>query len=115
MQLFEIPPTVCAECLEPDSTGPNGEPEPLCACNGCGLSLHTTCANNGSGGKHTTNVPLSMLVAKGSKWFCEECKTCAACDAKEKGPCLGCGNCEKSYHFSCLNPVPEKKPKCPWR
>lgn len=97
------------ECFECNGTA--NSRDPLHPCNGCGKLLHMTCANSITG----KNVPLTILVAKGSKWFCENCKQCEACNATEKGPCLGCGECQKNYHFGCLNPVPEKKPKCPWR
>lgn len=76
------------------------------------MSLHTTCANIAA----KTSIQLTTLVAKGSKWFCIKCKTCEGCNTTEKGPCLlGCCGCKKNYHFECLDPVPNKKTKCPWR
>ncbi|KAJ6646741.1 Histone acetyltransferase KAT6A [Pseudolycoriella hygida] len=105
----------CAECLGTALKGPLGNPEPLSSCNGCGMSLHSTCANNAA--KTSDAVPLTTLVKKGSKWFCEQCKsTCESCQRNDAGVCvLGCCTCEKNFHLSCLDPVPEKKPKCPWR
>lgn len=74
--------------------------------------MHTTCANIGA----KTTIQLTTLVAKGSKWFCVKCKTCEGCNTTEKGQCLlGCLDCNKNYHFECLDPVPNKKTKCPWR
>ncbi len=105
----------CAECLGTALKGPLGNPEPLSSCTGCGMSLHSTCANNAA--KTDDVVPLATLVKKGSKWFCDQCKsTCESCQRTDVGVCvLGCCACEKNYHLSCLDPVPEKKPKCPWR
>lgn len=112
---FQTPPSdaVCSECSGTNVNGPNGTPEPLSSCDGCGMSLHTTCANIAA----KTSIQLTTLVAKGSKWFCVKCKTCEGCNTTEKGgPCLlGCCECNKNYHFECLDPVPNKKTKCPWR
>lgn len=79
------------------------------------MSLHSTCASKSA--KITVPIPLLNLVKKGSKWYCEECQSlCNQCNGKDRGPCLlGCCGCEKHYHLNCLDPVPEKKPKCPWR
>lgn len=103
----------CAECSGNEIKGPKGQPEPLSSCDGCGMTLHSTCANNF--GKNLTNIPLTLLVAKGSKWYCEDCKSCESCNSSDLGPHLDCCSCHKNYHFSCLDPVPDKKPKCPWR
>lgn len=107
---------MCAECLGTDTKGPKG-PEPLSSCNGCGMSLHSTCANNAAKNLPHT-IELLKLVTKGNKWFCEECKTCDSCynSTVDKGNCLlDCCTCHKNFHFACLNPVPDKKIKCPWR
>lgn len=102
------------ECLGTETKGPTGMPEPLSSCSGCGMSLHDKCANNG-----TTSVPLVALCWKGSKWFCEECRSCDACSTQnEKGPCvLRCNDCIKMFHFSCMNPevTDAKKVKTSWR
>lgn len=106
---------VCAECLGTESKGPRGVPESLSSCDDCGRSLHSTCANTNSKGSH--RIELSALVARGSKWYCDECSSCDSCKSNaDKGPCLlGCCTCHKNFHFGCLDPVPEKKAKCPWR
>lgn len=86
------------------------------------MSLHSTCANKSA----NTTIPLTLLVKKGSKWFCDECKpVCNGCHHENKdntehhgvgGICLlGCCTCDKNFHLNCLNPVPDKKPKSPWR
>lgn len=115
LQLNNSSTTICAECFNNASKGPNGRPEPLTACEGCGVSLHSSCASLSA--NTTETVPLALLVKKGSKWFCEECRSvCESCHASARGTCLlGCCGCEKNYHLSCLDPVPDKKPKCPWR
>ncbi|XP_059621865.1 histone acetyltransferase KAT6A-like isoform X2 [Phlebotomus argentipes] len=108
---------VCAECLGTELKGPRGVPEILSSCGACGMAMHTTCANMTSR-KGAPHVELSALVAKGSAWYCEECRSCEGCNSStaENGPCLlGCFACHKNYHFSCLDPVPVKKIKCPWR
>jgi histone acetyltransferase MYST4 len=50
-----------------------GEAEDLKQCRGgCGVSLHPSClAMKGSG-------PLTALLARGSRWFCQDCRTCSA-------------------------------------
>jgi len=50
-----------------------GEAEALKQCRGgCGVSLHPSClAVKGSG-------PLTTLLARGSRWFCQDCRTCSA-------------------------------------
>lgn len=107
--------TVCVECLGTDTRGPTGGPEPLSSCNGCGMSLHNKCAS----GESELVPPLSVLVTRGNKWFCEECRSCDACSTQnERGPCvLSCGNCSKAFHFSCMDPGLSdlKKVKTIWR
>lgn len=108
------PNAVCAECLGNSLKNPKGLPEPLSSCTGCGKSVHTSCANTAS--KTSQNVQLINLVAKGSKWYCDDCKSCDACSKKQAGFCLmDCCGCHKNFHLTCLDPVPEKKVKCPWR
>lgn len=109
--------TICIECRGNATKGPSGNAEVLSSCSGCGLSLHSTCASK-LANILTTPVPLSILVKKGSKWLCKECQsTCSACkNNNNKGTCLlMCCTCDKNYHLCCLDPVPVKKPKCPWR
>uniref|UniRef100_A0A8D8H269 histone acetyltransferase n=1 Tax=Culex pipiens TaxID=7175 RepID=A0A8D8H269_CULPI len=107
--------TVCVECLGTDTKGPAGGPEPLSSCNGCGMSLHNKCAS----GDSELVPPLSVLVTRGNKWFCEECRSCDACATQnERGLCvLSCGNCSKAFHFSCMDPGLSdlKKVKTIWR
>lgn len=110
--------STCMECRGTASNGPSGAAEVLSSCSGCGRSLHTTCANK-LANVLTQPVPLSILVKKGSKWMCRECQsTCGACKNtnSNRGACLlMCCTCDKNYHLCCLDPVPVKKPKCPWR
>lgn len=107
---------ICAHCSGNSKSNQNGIPEPLSCCYQCGMALHTTCANITGKCKTPSQVLLYMLITKGSKWYCEKCRTCDTCDDTQKGPCLLCCNsCGKNFHLTCLNPVPDKKPKCPWR
>lgn len=107
---------VCAECLGTEMKGPRGMAEAMTSCETCGRSLHQTCANLMY--KGSRRVELTQYSLHGSKWYCDECRICDSCNKStaEKGPCLlSCCTCHKSFHFGCLNPVPEKKVKCPWR
>lgn len=93
---------------------PKGLPEPLSSCTGCGKSVHTSCANTAS--KTSQQIQLINLVANGSKWYCDDCKSCDGCSKKQAGFCLmDCCGCHKNFHLACLDPVPEKKVKCAWR
>uniref|UniRef100_T1GTJ0 PHD-type domain-containing protein n=1 Tax=Megaselia scalaris TaxID=36166 RepID=T1GTJ0_MEGSC len=77
-----------------------------------------TCANIAGKCKSQSQVLLYMLVTKGSRWYCTNCQECDACDddPADKGPCvLGCHTCHKVFHLNCLNPMPDKKLKNPWR
>ncbi|KAL5287844.1 KAT6B family protein [Megaselia abdita] len=108
----------CAQCSGSDERNQNGIPEPLSSCDKCGMSLHTTCANIAGKCKSQSQVLLYMLVTKGSRWYCTNCQECDACDddPADKGPCvLGCHTCHKVFHLNCLNPMPDKKLKNPWR
>lgn len=105
---------MCTECSGTDAKGPKGTPEPLSSCSGCSKSIHSTCANVTC--NTDTTIELTTLVAKGTKWYCEDCKSCDGCsDTKTGGLCLGCCGCHKNFHLTCLDPVPEKKVKRPWR
>lgn len=106
---------ICIECRGTSQSNLAGIPELLSSCNGCGISLHTTCANKLA--NIAMPVPLAHLVKKGSRWLCNECHpACGSCKNTNKGTCLlMCSTCDKNFHLSCLDPVPEKKPKCPWR
>lgn len=118
--LFQTSKTsICEECRGTATKGPTGTAELLSSCCGCGLSLHSSCASK-LANLASNIVPLSILVKKGSKWLCKECQsTCNACKpthSNSKGICLlMCCTCDKSYHLCCLDPVPMKKPKCPWK
>lgn len=123
--------SVCVECRGTAVKGPTGTAELLSSCCGCGISLHSSCASK-LANLASNVVPLSIFVKKGSKWLCKECQpTCGACktsttntaaattassSSSSKGVCLlMCCTCDKNYHLCCLDPVPVKKPKCPWR
>ncbi|XP_063696559.1 histone acetyltransferase KAT6B-like isoform X2 [Culicoides brevitarsis] len=108
------PNAVCAECLGNSLKNPKGLPEPLSSCFDCGKSVHTSCANTAS--KTSSHIQLINLVANGTKWYCDDCKSCDGCSKKQAGFCLmDCCGCHKNFHLTCLDPVPEKKVKCPWR
>lgn len=107
---------VCAECLGNEMRGPRGTPESLSTCSTCERAMHATCANLMYRGSQ--KVALNNLMDQGSKWYCDQCRSCDRCKKSDiaKGPCLlGCCLCDKSYHFGCMDPIPEKTPKCPWR
>ncbi|KAF5306278.1 hypothetical protein FQA39_LY08976 [Lamprigera yunnana] len=99
---------ICIECLGTEAKNSNGSFEKLSACSGCGSCVHVSCTNSGP--------ELSLLIAKGSKWYCDDCKTCDSCSKPNLSTCLlCCCNCDRIYHMSCLEPPVERKPKCPWR
>ncbi|XP_018321761.1 histone acetyltransferase KAT6B isoform X1 [Agrilus planipennis] len=99
---------ICSDCLGTESKNKNGLFEKLSACSGCGTCVHLSCVSSG--------LELSLLLSKGGKWFCEECKTCAGCGNSDVSTCLlCCCNCDRNYHMGCLDPPAERKPKCPWR
>ncbi|KAK5641459.1 hypothetical protein RI129_010006 [Pyrocoelia pectoralis] len=99
---------ICIECLGTEAKNSNGSFEKLSACSGCGSCVHVSCTNSGP--------ELGLLIAKGSKWYCEDCRTCNSCEKANVSTCLlCCCNCDRIYHMSCLEPPAERKPKCPWR
>ncbi|KAK4873761.1 hypothetical protein RN001_013121 [Aquatica leii] len=99
---------ICIECLGTEAKNSNGTFEKLSACSGCGSCVHVSCTNSGP--------ELGLLIAKGSKWYCDDCKTCDSCGKSNVSTCLlCCCNCDRIYHMSCLEPPAERKPKCPWR
>uniref|UniRef100_A0A1A9ZV15 histone acetyltransferase n=1 Tax=Glossina pallidipes TaxID=7398 RepID=A0A1A9ZV15_GLOPL len=107
---------VCKHCSGNAQKNLNGIPEPLSSCKQCGISLHTTCANIAAKCKTQSFVLLYMLVTKGTSWYCENCVKCNVCGKGNKGPCLlQCFVCQKNYHLSCLDTIPDKKPKHPYR
>ncbi|XP_037895820.1 histone acetyltransferase KAT6A, partial [Glossina fuscipes] len=107
---------VCKHCSGNAQKNLNGIPEPLSSCKQCGISLHTTCANIAAKCKTQSFVLLYMLVTKGTSWYCENCVKCNVCGKGNKGPCLlQCYVCQKNYHLSCLDTIPDKKPKHPYR
>lgn len=109
---------MCADCTGTAAYGPLGTPEPISTCNACGVALHSSCASRSS---NTSNViPIAALVKRGSTWLCNDCQKtgCDGCHTKDSalGLCLlGCCGCDKHFHLGCLDPLPEKKPKSPWR
>ncbi|KRT82696.1 PHD finger motif containing protein [Oryctes borbonicus] len=99
---------ICTECLGTEAKNRHGVFEKLSSCSECGACVHLSCTNAGP--------ELSHLIAKGGKWFCEECKTCDACGNSDVSTCLlCCCSCDRKYHMMCLDPPAERKPKCPWR
>lgn len=71
--MFQTPAAlpICTECLGTEAKNRHGVFEKLSSCSECGACVHLSCTNAGP--------ELSHLIAKGGKWFCEECKTCDAC------------------------------------
>ncbi|XP_060523220.1 histone acetyltransferase KAT6A-like isoform X2 [Cylas formicarius] len=103
-----VPLPICSECLGTEVKNKKGVAEKLSACSECGSFVHLSCTAAGP--------ELAALIAKGSKWFCEECKQCDGCGNTGVSTCLlCCCSCERKYHMGCLDPPAEKKPKCPWR
>jgi len=104
---------VCTACLGTAAINQCGEAEDLKQCRGgCGVSLHPSClAMKGSG-------PLTALLARGSRWFCQDCRTCSAipsCSVTEHMFLLNCDTCDRGYHMQCLQPPAGDKPKSAWR
>ncbi|XP_039291756.1 histone acetyltransferase KAT6B isoform X2 [Nilaparvata lugens] len=105
---------ICSECLGTAEKNGAGEAEELSACGGCGgTSVHLSCIGA------SLSAELATLLRLGkppSKWFCEECRVCAGCNAAKDQICLlNCRTCERGYHVECLEPPAERRPKTPWR
>ncbi|XP_017070255.1 histone acetyltransferase KAT6A [Drosophila eugracilis] len=106
----------CTHCSGNSQKNLNGIPEPLSSCKQCGISLHTTCANIAGRCKSQSYVLLYMLVTKGTNWDCQNCADCAVCKMRNRGPCLlQCFVCKDHFHLTCLDTIPDKKPKHPYR
>lgn len=106
----------CTHCSGNSQKNLNGIPEPLSSCKQCGISLHTTCANIAGKCKSQSYVLLYMLVTKGSLWNCQKCADCVVCKMRNRGPCLlQCFACKNHFHLTCLDTIPDKKPKHPYR
>ncbi|XP_039483885.1 histone acetyltransferase KAT6A [Drosophila santomea] len=106
----------CTHCSGNSQKNLNGIPEPLSSCKQCGISLHTTCANIAGRCKSQSYVLLYMLVTKGTIWDCQNCADCAVCKMRNRGPCLlQCFVCKDHFHLTCLDTIPDKKPKHPYR
>ncbi|KAI8040013.1 histone acetyltransferase KAT6A [Drosophila gunungcola] len=106
----------CTHCSGNSQKNLNGIPEPLSSCKQCGISLHTTCANIAGRCKSQSYVLLYMLVTKGTIWDCQNCADCSVCKMRNRGPCLlQCFVCKDHFHLTCLDTIPDKKPKHPYR
>ncbi|KAH8398226.1 hypothetical protein KR222_007098, partial [Zaprionus bogoriensis] len=106
----------CTHCSGNSQKNLNGIPEPLSSCKQCGISLHTTCANIAGRCKSQSYVLLYMLVTKGTLWHCQKCAECVVCKIRNRGPCLlQCFVCKSHFHLTCLDTIPDKKPKHPYR
>ncbi|KAH8400994.1 hypothetical protein KR009_002344 [Drosophila setifemur] len=106
----------CTHCSGNAQKNLNGIPEPLSSCKQCGISLHTTCANIAGRCKSQSYVLLYMLVTKGTIWDCQTCADCVVCKMRNRGPCLlQCFECKDHFHLTCLDTIPDKKPKHPYR
>ncbi|EDW01949.1 GH21719 [Drosophila grimshawi] len=106
----------CTHCSGNSQKNLNGIPEPLSSCKQCGISLHTTCANIAGRCKSQSYVLLYMLVTKGTLWNCQKCADCVVCKIHNRGPCLlQCFACKNHFHLTCLDTIPDKKPKHPYR
>ncbi|KAH8333279.1 hypothetical protein KR074_008145 [Drosophila pseudoananassae] len=106
----------CTHCSGNAQKNLNGIPEPLSSCKQCGISLHTTCANIAGKCKSQSYVLLYMLVTKGTIWECQNCADCVVCKMRNRGPCLlQCFVCKDHFHLTCLDTIPDKKPKHPYR
>lgn len=68
---------ICSECLGTEAKNRKGVAEKLSACSECGALVHLSCTSAGP--------ELASLLAKGGKWFCEDCKVCDGCGKYLKG------------------------------
>jgi len=98
---------ICTECLGTESCNPVGEAECLVSCYGCGQSVHPSC-----------RVYSSELVHyfEQNGWTCDDCKACIVCDespseSEKSEDLLVCEYCDQGIHYSCLSPIPDKRPK----
>ncbi|XP_022160527.1 histone acetyltransferase KAT6B-like isoform X2 [Myzus persicae] len=102
---------ICADCSCTSARNQFGEVEPLQQCTGkCGILLHSSCLAIKCRG---------TSIARGSRWFCQDCKTCSAipaCPVTESKYLLNCDTCDRGYHLQCLQPpAASDKPKSVWR
>merc|ERR1719319_955367 len=98
---------ICTECLGTEACNPIGEAESLVSCWGCGQSVHPSC-----------RVYATELVAYFEQhgWTCDDCKACIVCDespseSEKSEDLLVCEYCDQGIHYTCLKPLPEKRPK----
>ncbi|CAF1060502.1 unnamed protein product [Didymodactylos carnosus] len=81
--------------------------EGLITCKDCSRSAHPTCLNFN---------PNMLLSVKKYSWQCMECKTCSICGNSENdSQLLFCDDCDRGYHFYCLQPPISKAPDGDWR
>lgn len=101
---------ICGECLGTAAKNRLGKEEPLSSCAECGASIHLSCSPGGYGNE------FAVQLKKGGHWVCEECSTCKGCGRPNDQTCLLCCSvCSAPYHWSCLDPMPDRRPKRPWR
>lgn len=65
---------ICIECLGTAEKNQQGEAEELSACAGCGTSVHFSCLSN-------AELVTLLRIGKGCRWYCEDCRMCAGCNA----------------------------------
>ncbi|XP_065165530.1 histone acetyltransferase KAT6A isoform X2 [Atheta coriaria] len=98
----------CMECLGTDQKNKHGEFEKLSACNECNNAVHLSCAYAGP--------ELALLIGRGNRWYCEECKSCSVCNSNDVSTCLiCCAHCKSKFHMECLDVPVDKKVKTAWR
>jgi hypothetical protein len=102
------------KCLGSALKNPQNLAEALSQCCGCrGSHLHSSCASNST--KAKVSINLATFVDGGNKWFCSECRVCAACNSEKEPFVVACTDCRKSYHLSCNSSSIDKKSKALWR
>jgi len=98
---------ICCECLGTVEKNPQGETEQLVSCWGCGQSVHPSC--------RVYSTELTRYF-EDIGWTCDDCKACIVCElssneSEKSEDLMICEYCDQGVHLSCLNPVPDKRPK----